>query len=55
MIKSTDFVLSLYQNKPGIRMAAFDKTYMYNVKGRNVRDVEHLAVFNYEPPRVELI
>lgn len=55
VIKSTDFVLSLYQNKPGIRMAAFDKTYMYNVKGRNVRDVEHLAVFNYEPPRVELI
>ena len=55
VIKSTDFVLSLYRDKPGIRMAAFDKTYMYNVKGRNVRDVEHLAIFNYEPPKMELI
>lgn len=54
VIKSTDFVLSLYQDKPGIRMVAFDKTYMYNVKGRNVRDVEHLAVFNYERPDFKL-
>jgi len=25
----------------------FDKTYLYNVKGRNERDVEHLVIYNF--------
>lgn len=47
IIKSTPFILSLYKNKPKIKISSFEKTYLYNVKGRNDRDVEHLIIKNF--------
>ncbi len=47
IIKSTPFILSLYKNKPNIKISSFEKTYLYNVKGRNDREVEHLIIKNY--------
>lgn len=47
IIKNTPFILNLYKNKPRIRISSFDKTYLYNVKGRNDREVEHLIIKNF--------
>ncbi len=47
IIKKTPFIYNLYKNKKGIKIDKFEKTYLYNVKGRNDRDVEHLIVFNF--------
>jgi len=47
IIKDTPFISSLYKNKKGIKVDRFDKTYLYNVKGRNDREVEHLVVYNF--------
>jgi len=47
IIKDTPFISSLYKNKKGIKIDRFDKTYLYNVKGRNDRDVEHLIIYNF--------
>ena len=46
VIKETDFIRSLY-TLPGIRFIEFDKTYTYNVRGRNNRDTKHLIIVNY--------
>ncbi len=47
VIKKTSFIYNLYKNKKGIRIDSFEKTYLYNVKGRNDRDVEHLVIYNF--------
>ena len=47
VIKSTDFILSLYGNK-GLHIRTADKKYMWTIKERNVRDTVHLMVTNYE-------
>lgn len=47
IIKNTPFILNLYKNKPKIVISSFDKTYLYNVKGRNDREVEHLVIRNF--------
>lgn len=47
IIKDTPYISSLYSNRKGIKIDRFDKTYLYNVKGRNDRDVEHLIIYNY--------
>lgn len=47
IIKNTPFIYSLYGNKKDIKINKFDKTYLYNVKGRNDREVEHLIVYNF--------
>lgn len=47
IIKNTPFIYDLYSNKKGIKIDKFDKTYLYNVKGRNDRDVEHLLIYNF--------
>jgi len=47
IIKNTDFILSLYKTQPGINITSFDKTYLYNVRGRNNRKTEHLLIYNY--------
>ncbi len=47
IIKKTPFIYSLYNNKKGIKIDSFEKTYLYNVKGRNDRDVEHLVIYNF--------
>jgi DNA adenine methylase len=46
VIKSTPFILSLYQDK-GLNIVDFEKKYMYTVKERNNRDVTHLMITNY--------
>lgn len=47
IIKNTPFIHSLYTKKKGIKMDKFEKTYLYNVKGRNDREVEHLVIYNF--------
>lgn len=47
IIKKTPFINNLYRNKKGIKLESFEKKYLYNVKGRNDREVEHLIVYNY--------
>jgi DNA adenine methylase len=46
IIKSTDFIHSLYDNK-GLHIHTADKKYMWTIKERNVRDTVHLMVTNY--------
>ena len=47
IIKDTPFICNLYENKKGIKIDRFEKTYLYNVKGRNDRDVKHLIIYNF--------
>jgi len=47
IIKKTPFIHSLYNNKKGIKLDSFEKKYLYNVKGRNDREVKHLIVYNF--------
>lgn len=47
IIKNTDFILDLYKNKAGFNITSFDKTYLYNVRGRNNRKTEHLLISNF--------
>lgn len=47
VIKETDFIRSLY-TAPQCRFIEFDKTYTYNVRGRNNRDTRHLIIVNYD-------
>lgn len=46
VIKSTPYILSLYENK-GFNIYSFDKKYMVNFQNRNDRDVKHLMITNY--------
>lgn len=46
IIKNTDFIFKLYNNKQGIRILSFDRKYSYNVRSRNDRDVKHLIITN---------
>lgn len=46
IIKNTPFIYNLYKNKNGIKIDKFEKTYLYNIKGRNDREVEHLIIHN---------
>lgn len=47
IIKNTNFIHNLYNNKKNIKIDRFEKSYLYNMKGRNNRDVEHLIVYNF--------
>ena len=46
IIKSTDFILSLYNNS-GLNINAYDKKYLWTIKERNNRDTTHLIITNY--------
>jgi DNA adenine methylase len=46
VIKETDFIRNLYKHH--CRLIEFDKTYTYNVRGRNNRDTKHLIIINYD-------
>lgn len=46
VIKNTDFILDLYNNK-NTMITRFDKQYTYNMRGRNDRDTEHLIIRNF--------
>jgi len=47
IIKDTDYISSLYENKKGIIIESFEKSYLYNVRGRNDRLVNHLIIRNF--------
>ncbi len=47
VIKKTEFIYNLYKDMDGVQMTPFDKTYSYNVRGRNIREAEHLIIMNY--------
>ena len=46
VIKNTDFIYSLYNNKK-FNISSFDKKYMVNFNNRNDRKVRHLLITNY--------
>ena len=54
IIKKTPFITNLYKDRKDLRVDSFEKKYLYNVKGRNNRNVEHLLIYNYEPPTQKL-
>jgi len=56
IIKETDFIRRLYKNKKDIKIEKpFEKKYLYNVRGRNVRDVKHLIIHNLKEQQQKLI
>lgn len=46
VIKETEFIRNLYSGH--CRLIDFEKTYTYNVRGRNNRDTRHLIILNYD-------
>lgn len=48
IIKMTPFIFNLYSKKKEIKIDSFEKKYLYNMKGRNDRNVEHLVIYNFE-------
>lgn len=46
VIKQTDFILSLYENK-GLSINIFDKKYLVSFMNRNDKAVKHLMITNY--------
>ena len=47
VIKSTEFIMSLYKNEK-LKISAVDKKYNVSFMDRNVKDVTHLVIRNYE-------
>ena len=47
VIKNTNFIMSLYKDKPGIKIESFEKKYAVSIKWRNDQNVEHLIIYNY--------
>lgn len=47
VIKETDFIRELYDNKDGINIIQFGKKYKVNFKNRNDKNVVHLVIKNY--------
>jgi DNA adenine methylase len=52
IIKETDFIRNLYENKKGIKITSFNKTYSYNIKSRNERAVKHLIIHNLKTAKL---
>jgi len=46
IIKKTDFILSLYEDKD-LFINSFDKKYLVSFMNRNDKDVQHLLITNY--------
>ena len=46
VIKSTNFIISLYENK-GLNISSVDKKYNVSFMDRNIKDVTHLLIRNY--------
>lgn len=49
VIKNTEFIFELY-NREEFIFANFDKSYTYNVRARNDRNVNHLIIMNSDIP-----
>lgn len=47
IIKNTDFIYGLYNNKEGINIRTFDKEYLVSFMNRNDKKVTHLLITNY--------
>jgi len=47
IIKENLFILNLYKDKKAIKIKSFDKTYLYNIRGRNTRKTKHLIIYNF--------
>jgi DNA adenine methylase len=47
IIKNTDFIFNLYNNKKNVKIGVFDKTYLVSFKNRNDKKVKHLLITNY--------
>jgi len=47
IIKNTPLIFKLYSGHDKIKIKKFDKSYLYNVRGRNVRETEHLIIYNF--------
>ncbi len=54
VIKETSFIRALYSTAP-FYIVDFDKTYTYNVRGRNDRGTKHLIILNYPPNSIDNI
>ncbi len=54
VIKETPFIRELYCSAP-FYIVDFDKTYTYNVRGRNDRGTKHLIILNYPPNPIDNI
>ncbi|MCK5043729.1 DNA adenine methylase [Candidatus Pacearchaeota archaeon] len=48
IIKETDFIKGLYENKQNIKMGIFDKSYTFNIKDRMNTEVKHLIIHNLD-------
>jgi len=55
IIKETDFIRGLYENDNNIHIESFDKTYSYNIRGRNEREVKHLIIHNLRETQQKLV
>ena len=55
IIKETDFIRNLYQGKKGIKIAEFDKEYLFNIKDRMETKVKHLIINNLGIPTQQQI
>jgi DNA adenine methylase len=47
IIKNTPFIYDLYAGHKNIKISSFKKNYLYNVRGRNDRETEHLIIYNF--------
>ena len=47
IIKNTDFIRGLYDNKEGILIRSFDKEYLVSFMNRNDKKVTHLLITNF--------
>jgi DNA adenine methylase len=50
IIKETDFIRELYEDKKGIKLGRFGKSYMFNIKERVNTAVQHLIIHNLDIP-----
>ena len=51
VIKNTDYIHSLYDNKSGVYVNYFDKKYAVSFMNRNDKQTEHLLITNYIIPK----
>ena len=48
VIKNTEFIHGLYDNKENVFINFFDKKYAVSFMNRNNRETEHLMITNYK-------
>ena len=48
IIKETPYIKDLYSGSDKFKVESFEKSYLYNVRGRNNRQVNHLVIRNFD-------